>query len=339
VLKQDSLHQPFLKDILPVELAFPRMDIDDPTYPPPARPSRNSFNINPERPDHPVFSGISRERLRIWSDYSGWDEKKPGYPAIYPVTSGFVLKNKTEIEKTAVLANYSVGLEGIALAELFEGTGSVMVSGFDLCSRAGIDPVADRLLKNVIRYMTGKEQHENLVLIESPILWGEYETEKGILTGIYSGLMLNARPALFGPYENLPLFLREGGHLFAGKGGGWNNAAGKQYVPYGRRMFGPYEHRDFGGVPEPAGPAGKEGEAVFWCRVPEETKIMETLVWNPAGNGLEISITVNNEPTAPVSVGPDEYKVIQSDVKPDHGKLKVSFSGDRALVILQTNFN
>ncbi len=110
ILKQDSVHQPFLKAILPVEVNFPKMNIDDPSYPPPERPSRNSFNINPERPDHPVFSGISREQLRIWSDYTGWDETKPGFPAIYPVTNGFVLKNKADIGHTAILANYSIGL-------------------------------------------------------------------------------------------------------------------------------------------------------------------------------------------------------------------------------------
>jgi len=339
VLKQDSVHQSFLKGILPVEVNFPQMNVDDPSYPPPARPSRNSFNINPERPDHPLFSGISRNQLRMWSDYTGWDETKPGFPAIYPVTDGFTLKNKADCERTAILANYSVGLEGIALAEFFMDKGSVLLTGFDLCGRTGTDPVADRLLKNSLRYMASGKNHENLVLIDSPILWGEYETERGILTGIYSGFMLNSRPALFGSYEKLPLIIREGGHIFADKGGGWNNAAGKQYVPYGRRMFGPYEHRDFGGVPEPVEPAGKEGEGVFWCRVPEGTKTMETLVWNPANKNMEISIKVNNEPAAPVSVGPDEYKVIQSPVTPDQGKLKVSLSGDRTLVILQTNFN
>ena len=153
ILRQDSLHQKYLKQVLPVAITFPKMDIDDPSYPPPPRPSRNSFNVNPERPDHPIFKGITRRELRVWSDYTGFQETKPGFPAIYPVTNGFVLKNKSDFGKVAVLANYSIGLEGIALAEMFYGKGSVLLSGFDLVNRSNIDPIADRLLKNMTSYV------------------------------------------------------------------------------------------------------------------------------------------------------------------------------------------
>ncbi len=46
------------------------------------------------------------------------------------------------------------------------------MTGFDLCRRAGIGPVADRLLRNLMIYMSGKMVHENLILIEAPVLWG-----------------------------------------------------------------------------------------------------------------------------------------------------------------------
>lgn len=337
-LKQDSLHQSFLKQILPVVVNFPHMDIDDPSYPPPPRPSKNSFNINPERPAHPVFDGISRDELRVWSDYSGWQETNLGFPSIYPVTDGFVLVDKQEVEKTAVLANYSVGLEGIALAEIFHGEGSVLISGFDLSGRAGIDPVADRLLRNMVNYMAGDQPHENHLQVSVPILWGGYETEKGIVTGVYSGLMLNSRPALFGSYEKLPFILRENGSLFAGKGGGWNNAAGKQYVPYGRRMFGPYLHDGFGGVPRPVNPETSTGQGFFWCRVPAGKQQMTTLVWNPSEESLPVNVGINDDQASISIVPPGAYQVIKSPLPQNTTDLKVSLSGDRRLVILQTSF-
>ncbi len=339
ILGQDSARQKYLEGVLPVEVQFPRMNIDDPSYPPPPRPSFNSFNVNPERSDHPVFSGIDRSRLREWSDYTSWDETEKGFPAIYPVNNGFIIRNKKDIEKTAVLADYSVGLEGIALAEFFDGKGSVMLSGFDLCNRAGIDPVADRLLVNCINYMADKSIHQKYVLIKSPILWGEYETEKGILTGINSGFMLNSKPALFGSYERLPLILQKDGHLFAEKGGGWNNAAGKEYVPYGRRMFGPYSHRDFGGVPTPDDPDSSEGEGFFWCRVPEGTGFMKTLVWNPAKEQVKINIEINDQPVSNETIAAGEYKWIESKIADPANSLKIDLKGDRRLVILQTSFN
>ena len=338
ILRQDSLHQKYLKQVLPVAITFPKMDIDDPSYPPPSRPSRNSFNVNPERPDHPIFKGITRRELRVWSDYTGFQETKPGFPAIYPVTNGFVLKNKTDFGKIAVLANYSIGLEGIALAEMLYGKGSVLLSGFDLVNRSNIDPIADRLLKNMTLYMTDEQKHENHVLIEAPILWGEYETEKGIVVGVYNGLMINSKPALYGSYENLPLLLNKDGHLLAEKGGGWNNAAGKQYVPYGRRIFGPYFHRDFGGVPEIADPKNPIGEAIFWCRVPAKTRLMSTIVWNPSKEILFLNIKINESLISEIAVQAGEYKVIESKIPEYATDLKIGLTGDRRLVILQTSF-
>ena len=65
---------------------------NDPTYPPRTRPFREQMNVNPERPGHPVFRGLDRKRLALWSDYTGWDETKPGFPQVYPVTAGFKLQ-------------------------------------------------------------------------------------------------------------------------------------------------------------------------------------------------------------------------------------------------------
>lgn len=338
IMRQDSLHQPFLKQILPVKVTFPKMNIDDPSYPPPDRPSRNSFNINPERPDHPVFTGISRDQLRLWSDYTNWNETLPGFPAIYPVTDGFVLADKTDVGKTAILANYSVGLEGIALAEIFHGKGSILLSGFDLARRVGFDPVSDRLLRNMLGYMTNQQLHQNHVLVNTPILWGEYDTEKGIVTGIYSGLILNSKPALFGSYEKLPLILHKDGYLFAGKDGGWNTTAGKEYVPYGRRMFGPYFHRGFGGVPEPMDKQSSTGEGVFWCCVPIGTQMMTTVVWNPSDEKLPVTIKINETTVSDVSVPPHAYNVIESVISGKTTDLKILLRGDRRLVVLQTMF-
>lgn len=339
IFKQENEHQSFIKPVIPTEISFPSLDIDNPTYPPPPRPSRNSFNINPERPDHPVFSGITRDLLRIWNDYYEWDETLQGYPAIYPVTDGFILRDKSGIEFTAILANYSVGLEGIALAEFFRGKGSIILSGFDLCKRAGIDPVADRLLINIVKYMSDNHLHENHILIEAPIIWGKYESEKGLLTGIYSGFMLNSKPALSGSYEGLPLILQKDGHMFAEKGGGWNNAAGKQYVPYGRRIFGPYIHRDFGGVPIPLKTESTQGQAQFWCRIPDGTKSMSTIIWNPAEEPLTIRIEINDKVETVKNIGAGQYTTVISELDKSISDIKIMLKGDRRLVVLETSFN
>jgi len=151
--------------------------------------------------------------------------------------------------------------------------------------------------------------------------------------------MLNSKPALFGSYEGLPLILLKDGHLFAEKGGGWNNAAGKEYVPYGRRMFGPYIHRDFGGVPSPIYIDSSQGEGIFWCRIPAGVSIMETIVWNPSEQELALKIEINGTELTNETVKKGEYKVIQTEIKSGSSSLKIALKGDRRLVILETSFN
>lgn len=337
-LRQDTLRQNDIQSVLPVKIKTIAMNLDNPQYPPPPRPSANGYYINPERPAHPVFSGLIREQFEVWSDYTGWNETQPGLPAICPVTNGFVLENKDDIAQTAVLANYSVGLEGIALAEMFAGKGSLLLSGFDLVRRSGVDPIADRFLYNIISHMAGTVAHELHPFIDAPIVWGEYETERGVVTGIYSGLMLNTTPVLTGRYKDLPLVITQDGHQFAERFGGWNTRPGIQYVPNGRRPFGPYFHRDFGGIPTPEDKQTCTGSGHFWCRIPEYKKVVVTRVWNPSDELLDMQILLNGKIVSTESIRPDSTVVIKSRINKNTGTVCVQYKGDRRLVLVETAF-
>ncbi len=361
VLRQSHTAAAAVAPLVPAALRMPTTDIDDPSYPPPPRPARNSFNIDPERPDHPVFAGIDRRKLHVWSDYTGWDEQKKDFPHIYPVTDGFVITNKDEVRNTAVLADYGPGLEGIALAEFFTGTGSVMFSAFDLVARAGLDPVADRLLTNLASYLTQADGHERYPLIDAPIVWGHYETEKGVLTGINSGLMLNSRPALTGSYrDGIEITVTKDGHEFAGGPGGWNSRPGIQYVAYGRRPFGPYVHRGWSGVPtheaaialakgKPREPDaiydeaevvtgnGGEGEGHFWCRIPPGKTAATHRVFNPADEPLAVHVRVNGRDVS-ATIAPGATAVVNVPLAADATTIECQIRGDRRLVLLETSF-
>ncbi len=361
VLRQSHTAAAAVAALVPAALRMPASDIDDPAYPPPPRPARNSFNIDPERPDHPVFAGIDRRRLHVWSDYTGWDEQKKNFPHIYPVTDGFVVTNKDDIRNTAVLADYGPGLEGIALAEFFTGPGSVLFSAFDLAARAGLDPIADRLFFNLISYVTQPDGHERYPLIEAPIVWGRYETEKGVLTGINSGLMLNSRPVLTGSYrDSIEITVTKDGHEFAGGAGGWNSRPGIQYVAYGRRPFGPYAHRSWSGVPayatanasaasapkspDPANDeteivsgSGGEGEGHFWCRIPAGKTAAAHRVFNPADVPLVAHFRVNGR-DASATIAPGATAVVSVPLSADATTVECQMRGDRRLVLLETSF-
>ena len=127
------------------------------------------------------------------------------------------LTDPTTFGNASVIANYDHGLEGIGLAELFDGTGSVMMSGFDLVHRIGRDPMADRMLGNIVRYMADAQQHVATQLVTDRIEWGNYASEHGLVTGIYSGLLLNTEPIVPDALKaKFPLSVDAQGFWFAG---------------------------------------------------------------------------------------------------------------------------
>ncbi len=250
-LRQDSSHLENVQPLFINPLINGNVDIDNPVYPVSAKSPRNGYYINPERPDHPVFSGLTRDHLRVWSDYTNWDETQKGFPAIKPVTDGFTLQNNNDVAVTAILANYSSGLQGIALAEQFIGNGSIILSGFDIVNRTAIDPVSERLFANLVNYAATSTGHERYPLITSPVIWGEYETEKGVVTDLYSGFLVNSTPRVPADYLGKGIVVtKEGYQLAGGNRASFNTRPGIQYVANGRRPFGPYV-QSFGGQPLP----------------------------------------------------------------------------------------
>ena len=171
--------------------------------------------INPERPNHPVFRGLDRSHFRMWSDYTQWTQSQSGRPKLLPVVFGlrfsadermetgldldtgkpwdltYAFGGRQALQKTAVLADYGRGLSSIALCEIFEGNGSAILSAFDLVSRAGLDPVADRLLRNLVLYAANAQPHDRYPLIEDTVHWGDYADEQGLIIEKHCGLIPN----------------------------------------------------------------------------------------------------------------------------------------------------
>ncbi len=312
-------------------------ELDHPKIFPGGRPFRNGMAVNPERPNHPVFDGITRDRLFLWSDFTSWDETKSGFPQVYPVTHGFVITDPTTLGNAAVLANYDHGLEGIALAELFDGKGSTLITGFDLINRAGLDPVADRMLVNIVQYMASGPGHDQSPLIDSKITWGDYASERGLVTGIYSGLLLNTVPVVPAALTNTyPISIDSVGYTFAGGTSGWNTKPAIQYVPHGRRVFGPYTFSSGGSV-ELVDRKSSEGFARVWVRVPASRSVMYSTISNPVSRPLDIEIVVDGSARRS-SIPAYSTLTVWSPVRGGARPIAITFRADRRLVLLETDF-
>lgn len=315
---------------LPVTIKPCTDSANDPAYTPRSRPSRDGMNINPERPGHPVFAGLDRARLRLWSDYTGWDQSRPGFPAVYPVARGFRLGSPDALAQTAVLANYDRGLEGIALAEIFEGKGSVLLSGFDLVPRVGLDPAADRLLRNLLVYAADPNGHAPHPLITRPVRWGDYASERGLITGPMNGLLVNAE--WVAPPTNpraKPLTQAEGA---------WNTRPGDAFAPRGRRVFGPFGYTTGSSLLQ-GERTNPTGTGVFWAQIPLGKTTMLTTIKNPAAKNSQLTITVNEKSLGAASVPAGKTITLRSDLGAgDLTNVCVRYQGDKTLVLLETRF-
>lgn len=315
---------------LPQEVEFFTSSPNETNYPPRSRPFREQMNVNLERPDHPAFAGLNRRRFRLWSDHTGWDQAQPGFPKIYPVGSGFKLVKPEALEHTAILADYDRGLEGVALCEMFDGAGSVILSAFDLVNRACLDPVADRLLANLVAYAATTAGHEIHPLVESPIHWGDFPTERGVACGSLNGLLPNTEwiPAPDGPAAK-PL---------PANTGAWNMKPGEQFVPRGRHPFGHYGYSTASSLR--LGDTNiTTGTGFFWARVPAGRKSVVTTVRNPGKATASLTVTAGEQGTAAtVSIASGQTELVRTALTSGATNVCVRFTGSRTLVLEQTSF-
>jgi hypothetical protein len=327
---------------LPAPVQLQAQPIDHPLLYPEGRPYRNGLAVNPERPDHPALLGIDRDRLFLWSDFSRWTVRQPGFPEVYPVTQGFVITDPATLAHADILASYDHGLQGIGLAELHDGRGSFVVSGFGLTERAGLDPVADRLLKNLVLYTTGAAPEPAHPLVEGPIRWGDYASERGIVPEIYSGFLVHTSPRVPATLEAAfpKRYEREfdaNGFEFAGPRGGWNTQPAVQYLAgAGRRPYGPYRF-SLGGAVQLPPKSGPEGEAQLWFRIPAGRSVMQTRVRNPDTVAHALEITVNGTAARHV-VPPGGTATLDTPLAGSPTSIALAFRGDRRLIVLETSF-
>ena len=320
-------HGTFDPSWLPAAVEMNKSDVNDPGYFTVERPAANHMHINSARPDHPVFAGIDRQRLRLWSDYTGWDQTKHGFPRVYPVEHGFRLAKQENLSRVAILADYDAGLAGAALCEMFDGKGSVLLCGFDLVRRRGLDPVSDRMLSNLVRYMAGSEAHSPHPLITEPIVWADFATQKGVISGPINGLFYNTE------YVAPPT---EPNARPTNKNTGWNTRPSDQWKPQGVRPRGPFSYT-FNCSPRD-GDKSPTGSGIFFARVPEGKKFVLTKVRNPTDEPATLEINVNDAKSAPAPIPPGKTIAIKAPIPSGELNVGVRYTGSRDLVILETDF-
>jgi len=275
--------------------------------------------INPERPRHTAFDGITRHHMQMWSDPRGWNTTMGGYPHVFPAWLALRLRNRSDLGRVAVLANCGIGLADICLCELFDGEGSVIVSSLDCVGRAHMDPVAARLLMNLVQYAANPRGHVCRSRVEEPIRWGEYASERGLITGPLHGFVVNAG------FEDVE------------KADAAEGFASRQSVPRGRRAIGPFSYdRKCFVVPDDPNAAG--GNAVFHAGILEGCTAMITTVENPSETNAAFSVELNGVTDGPHAVAAGATVDVRTPILRDTTNVDVRYTAPRSLVFLKTAF-
>jgi beta-galactosidase len=153
---------------------------------------------------------------------------------------------------------------------------------------------------------------------------------------VYSGLLLNTVPIIpEGLKAKYPVKVNEEGYAFAGGSGGWNTKPAIQYVPHGRRPFGPYTFTSGGSVS--AIDKTAPGEGRLWFRIPEDRTTMITTLENPVAEPLALEIRVNGI-AQQVHVPASATIRVETPVRGGVTPLAIVFRGDRRVVITETDF-
>ena len=221
------------------------------------------------------------------------------------------------------------GSAGVSPA-CFAGAGSVILCGFDLANRVGLDPAADRLLANLVAYATSKESHDIYPLVEKPIQWGNYPTERGAVCGTLNGLIVNAewRTPPTNP-DAKPL---------APNTGSWNMDPGSQFSPHGRNPFGAYTYST-GSTLRDLDRDSETGSGAFWVSIPRGRKTMVTKVNNPTDQPAELTVALDQQAaTTPCPVGAGKTLEVRSPLSGNATNVCVRYSGKKSLVLLETRF-
>lgn len=275
--------------------------------------------INPERPEHPVFDRLGRSLMQRWSDPRGWNTTMQGYPHVFPAWLGLRVRNRADLGKVAVLANFGIGLADMCLGEMFDGKGSVVVCSLDCVGRSRMDPVAARMLLNLVLYTANPGKHACHPLVEHPINWGDYASEMGLISSPLNGFVVN------GAYEDVE------------KADAAPGFASRQSVPHGRRAIGPFDY-DQKCIVVPKDTEGPGGDAVFHARIIEGCSAMITSVENPLETNAVVSVEINGTLDGPHTVAAGTTAEIKTSIPHATTSVEVRYSAPRELVFLKTAF-
>lgn len=124
-------------------------------------------------------------------DFFLWNNISQNSNDSFPVKFPFYIK-PTALEHSTILANCGHHLQFPVVLEYFKGDGSVIFSQLECISRAGNDPVAAKVLVNLLEYLASDE-HNFAPQVGWEVRFADFVSEKGIFAApLKQGVSINS---------------------------------------------------------------------------------------------------------------------------------------------------
>ncbi|WP_285057036.1 hypothetical protein [Pedobacter ginsengisoli] len=142
----------------------------------------NSLFVNTERPGL-LDKGLANRNFFLWNQVKGGSN--------FPVTGVFNIQADVLREAT-VLANCGPALENPVVLEYFKELGSITFSQFEVVERSANDPVAAKVLQNLVEYLQSGDHAFGRQLTED-ITFADLDSEAGLFAAsLKQGMVLNS---------------------------------------------------------------------------------------------------------------------------------------------------
>jgi hypothetical protein len=184
-------------------------------------------------------------------------------------------------------------------------------------------------MANLVAYTGSNAEHELHPLVEVPIRWGDYATERGVISGSLNGLLVNA--------EWIPGEMNRTSPPLAPNTGAWNMLPGEQFVPRGRNPFGRYSYSTASSLRD-TNPGSTQGEGFFWARLAPGRTVMRTTAKNPLPTPGTLKIWVNEQEKSVQTIAAGETVTMLTRLPREGGNVCIRYIGEKSLVLLETAF-
>jgi hypothetical protein len=251
--------------------------------------------VNTERPGI-LDKGMANMDFFLWNSF----ENVSGYPAV----NVFDIRPEV-LNKTAVLANCGYALDNPVVLEYFKGKGTILFSQFELIGRANTDPIAAKVLVNLIDYLQA-DHHTLGMQLKEDVIFSDLDSEAGLFGSSFKqGIVINSHN-----YGNVS----------------WKNENAE--FPDGRRVVGEQKVINGLGYISPVESAST-AKGFFYFRPPAGAEAFYLEVKNPVAKQLWFKVYLNDKPAG-------EIVTVDANITRKYGSWQIPENNGDLKITLET---